>query len=444
MGDGAVGPDDAVAAAVPGHRHADHRRRVGEGPGRAVELGVTEGEHTAVVGHEQVALARGRRDHPDDRPVELDVPGRAVEAGVTEGEDPAVAGQQPVAPTGGRGRHADDRPVEGDVARGAVEAGVTEGEDAAVVGHHPVPTARRGRGHADDRLVELQVAGRTVERGVEGEDPTVGGHEPVTPAFRAARHGHDRLVQGDVAGRPVELGVAVAEDAAVPAHEPVALTGGRWRRGARRRVRVRTGVRVRVGARVGVGVRVGIRVTGVDREGHRAGELVVATGHLVGGEGRSVVGRGTVVDHHREPAEPFGAAEAVPVDGDPVEPVDVVGVGLAQGVELPGGVDLGDELAFVDEVLDLVLRAGFLGPVGEVPVGVDAEPERRVHRVPVRILERILVLRGLGSEHDRILPVRRRAFDDVGSGVVHRGTGGRLDVTGRVVRRNRRTFGGAA
>src|SRR5664280_1332960 len=118
--------------------------------------------------------------HADNRLVEMNGPGRAVELGVAEGEDAAVGGRQPVALAVRSGSHADNRLVEMNGPGRAVELGVAEGEDAAVGGRQPVALAVRSGSHADNRLVEMNGPGRAVELGVaEGEDPAVGGRQPV-------------------------------------------------------------------------------------------------------------------------------------------------------------------------------------------------------------------------------------------------------------------------
>src|SRR2546421_12303704 len=77
--------------------HADDGLVEAEGPGGAVEAGVTEVEDPTVGGHQPVAVARGGGGHGSDGLVQRDGPGGAVEGGVTEVEDPTVGGSQPVA-----------------------------------------------------------------------------------------------------------------------------------------------------------------------------------------------------------------------------------------------------------------------------------------------------------------------------------------------------------
>ena len=61
------------------------------------------------------------------------------------------------------------------------------------------------------------------------EDAAVGGHEPVATTVRGGGHAHDGLVEVDAAGAAVELGIAEAEDPPVRGNEPVAaaIRGGR-------------------------------------------------------------------------------------------------------------------------------------------------------------------------------------------------------------------------
>ena len=60
--------------AVTGRGHADDRLVQDHGPGRAVELGVTETEDAAVGRHQPVAVAVAGRGHADDRLVQDHAP----------------------------------------------------------------------------------------------------------------------------------------------------------------------------------------------------------------------------------------------------------------------------------------------------------------------------------------------------------------------------------
>jgi hypothetical protein len=85
-------------------------------------MSVTEGEHTAVRRHHEVAVVVDGRDHAHNGRVEAvgepraggiePEPGYgAVELGVAVGEDPAVRRIEPVAAVVRRGHDADDRPL---------------------------------------------------------------------------------------------------------------------------------------------------------------------------------------------------------------------------------------------------------------------------------------------------------------------------------------------
>ena len=96
---------------------------------------------------------------------------RSVEGGITEGEDTAVRGHQPVAPPVRRGVHAHDGLVEGEGSGRTVEGGIAKGKDAPVGRHQPVALPVGCHLHPHDGLVEDDVAGRPVEGGVAvGED----------------------------------------------------------------------------------------------------------------------------------------------------------------------------------------------------------------------------------------------------------------------------------
>ena len=67
----------------------------------------------------------------------------------------------------------------------------------------PAPPCRAGApsAHGDDGRVERQATRRAVEDGIAvAEDATVGGHQPVAPAVGRAQHADDRLVEGDGTG----------------------------------------------------------------------------------------------------------------------------------------------------------------------------------------------------------------------------------------------------
>ena len=158
-------------------------------------------------GHQPVAAAVGGGGHAHDGLVQRDAAHRAVEGGVTEGEHAAVQGHQPVAPSVGGGGHAHDRSLEDQGAERAVEPGGPGGEDAAVGRGQPVAPGRRrrrvgrhGHHHRGQRARRRRVEGRGV---AEGDDPATavdmgrgsarwdGGRRPMSAQEAPGRQGHD-------------------------------------------------------------------------------------------------------------------------------------------------------------------------------------------------------------------------------------------------------------
>ena len=111
----------------------------------------------------------------------MDVAGRAVELGITEGEDAPVRGHQPVALVVGRDGHRDDRPVERVAGQVAEELGIAEGVDTAggvgqpgavaPAGHPLVDGPAEGSGHLGlTRVIEVQTPSRRVTHVGPGAD----------------------------------------------------------------------------------------------------------------------------------------------------------------------------------------------------------------------------------------------------------------------------------
>ena len=89
-----------------------------------------------------------------------------MEGGVTEGEDSAVGGHQPVATAVGGGRQGDDRPVEGECPVGPVGGAGPERRDLACRRHQAVSgSRRRGRRRGRPRSRAWRCRGRRGRRG---------------------------------------------------------------------------------------------------------------------------------------------------------------------------------------------------------------------------------------------------------------------------------------
>ena len=187
--------------------------------GRAVEVGVAEGEDAAVGGHLPVAAAVGGGGHAHHRSVQRKGAGRPVEVGVAEGEEAAVGGHLPVAAAVGGGGHAHHRPVEVLPAHRPVEPGVAEGEQPAVGGDVPVPLVVAGRCHPDDRLGEVTGTGLVQPPGQLG---VLVEHRPRPLAQRVPARAGDLVVLDD----PGVLGVVPGDG---DADGPVGVVGDHGR-----------------------------------------------------------------------------------------------------------------------------------------------------------------------------------------------------------------------
>src|ERR1700683_3583656 len=92
--------------------HSNHRLVERGGGNRATEARVTEVEDTPVGGRQCVSLSKEGAAHPYYRPVEMLRRGRAIELCVAEGEHTAIASGKGVAVRIPSGRNANHRLVE--------------------------------------------------------------------------------------------------------------------------------------------------------------------------------------------------------------------------------------------------------------------------------------------------------------------------------------------